>query len=1094
MITTIILQLSSTQSTWPCIVLHNHGNNTQNAEIQFVGDLGSFCHFQIATVTSVTVLEVPSTRTPFFLYVEREDAKECSNIYVMIDGQAESCHAVFAHGRFKLILRGHINVTLKEIYAVDQPIPMLSGCSEFDPDFTDNITVSANTKCKLESYGQIISCDTQNGEDMTFCRLSFPNKCNASLGYRKVELKCDENDEEFQKVLLVYPDITHLELSGNNIVNINSSSFYALSNLKVISLERNQLQQLPGGIFDDLDDVIELDISENQLKSLGKDLFSNLQQLNKLFLNNNHLTVLPLDVFHRLHNLMILYLHENQIKTLESGLFHGLTKLSVLTLHANMLSTIPNYTFDDLSNLRQLWLYRNQLKTIPSGLFQNLTMLTLLHLGNNMLTSLPNDAFQDLYSLQELYLFNNQLATIPNALGYGVSLTYLQLSGNMLSTLPKDTFLGLDNLQKLYLYKNGLNTIQTGLFHSLTTLWLLHLGDNMLTSFSHYNFQQLYNLQILYLYENQITKIPSDLFLNLTQMIFLNLDYNSVMTIEFGSFTDMTKLVNLGLAFNNLSHLYTGIFRGLGNLEILTLSYNKVTGIDPGAFHPLLRLKTLDLSSNMLTELSTELFWGLDNVEVLSLSRNWFVTLNRELLIWLTKLNVLYLYGNQLNKLDSDIFNETLNLYYLDLSFNRFQRIPNIKHLVKLNYLNLAGNPFLKIKKSTFSALHKDTKLIASQHEICECFVPVDVTPTCSASDPRSPYLTCDRLLEDRTLVAMMWLIALNAIGGNIFVLVWKKRHARKNKVQDLLLSNLAISDSIMGIYMLIIACADIYFGIDFPMQSEKWRSGIMCRIAGSLSILSSEASVFFVTLISIDRFICVRFPFTTKRLSRQSSCVAIALIWLFSLILGVIPSSMAGENVRFYDNSHVCIGLPLSLIDQYLTGNIVEEVGDEYTIRFMQTINTTYDGALSGMHFSNAVFLGLNGICYLVILCCYIIIVRTTFQSSKRSGLNKKMKEELKMTLKVTAVVATDFCCWFPVILLGILVQARVLKLPASVYAWCVTFVLPINSAINPYLYTIAYVVSDWRKQRAECRKQLEMVKQQRNTVKSTGTTDTSL
>ena len=114
-----------------------------------------------------------------------------------------------------------------------------------------------------------------------------------------------------------------------------------------------------------------------------------------------------------------------------------------------------------------------------------------------------------------------------------------------------------------------------------------------------------------------------------------------------------------------------------------------------------------------------------------------------------------------------------------------------------------------------------------------------------------------------------MWLIALNAICGNTFVLVWKQIQATKHTVQDLLLSNLAISDLVMGIYMLIIACADVYFGNEFPMHSERWRSGKTCRIAGAMSILSSEASVLFVTIISIDRFIGVRFPFCTYKLRK---------------------------------------------------------------------------------------------------------------------------------------------------------------------------------------------------------------------------------
>ena len=83
-------------------------------------------------------------------------------------------------------------------------------------------------------------------------------------------------------------------------------------------------------------------------------------------------------------------------------------------------------------------------------------------------------------------------------------------------------------------------------------------------------------------------------------------------------------------------------------------------------------------------------------------------------------------------------------------------------------------------------------------------------------------------------------------------------------------------------------------------------------------------------------------------------------------------------------------------------------------------------------------------------------------------SGLNKEKQEQIRLTSKVAAIVLTDFLCWFPSIILGILVQAGALTLSASVFAWCVTFVLPINSAINPYLYTISALISNRRKNTA--------------------------
>ena len=130
-------------------------------------------------------------------------------------------------------------------------------------------------------------------------------------------------------------------------------------------------------------------------------------------------------------------------------------------------------------------------------------------------------------------------------------------------------------------------------------------------------------------------------------------------------------------------------------------------------------------------------------------------------------------------------------------------------------------------------------------------------------------------------------------------------------------------------------------------------------------------------------------------------------------------------------------------------------------------------------------------GICFLIILLCYVKILRAVFRSSKRVGINKAINEEIRMTVNVSIVILTDFMCWFPIIVLGILVKANILSLPLYVFAWCVTFLLPINSAINPYLYTIAHVISNFRKQVKK--KKTSKVSNQRNQRK-TDTTDTTL
>ena len=163
-----------------------------------------------------------------------------------------------------------------------------------------------------------------------------------------------------------------------------------------------------------------------------------------------------------------------------------------------------------------------------------------------------------------------------------------------------------------------------------------------------------------------------------------------------------------------------------------------------------------------------------------------------------------------------------------------------------------------------------------------------------------------------------------------------------------------------------------------------------------------------------------------------------------------------------------MCIDLPLALTESYSLKVNTSRFDFANFYYDKHTFTSEFTGLITGLYFSTALFLGLNCLCYLIILGCYIEIVKAVKRSSKMSGRTREMKEEIRLTTKVTTIVATDFMFSFPILLLGILVQARVITLPPSVYAWSITFVLPLNSAINPYLYTISEIVSTYSKNKS--------------------------
>ena len=508
-----------------------------------------------------------------------------------------------------------------------------------------------------------------------------------------------------------------------------------------------------------------------------------------------------------------------------------------------------------------------------------------------------------------------------------------------------------------------LSSLTAEVFRGLTNIKELHLRSNGLTELSGRLFQGLGHLNILNLATNNLTELPRELFIGLRSPQELSLDRNELM-----------------------AHLYW--------------SRNQLTTIPYNLLHGLFGLKSIALQYNDLENLDGRLFKDAKTLDSISLNNNKLHTLNSTIFKGLSKRSVLFLSSNQFSQLDSELFKDLLQLTYVDLRNNLLTNIPSLKKLTLLTFLDLADNDLTYVDGSSFAGLAKGVDLLVSQHEICNCYVQPGIS--CSASDNRSPYLTCDRLLSDRVLVILMWLIGINALGGNIFVLAWRRKAPQKSKVQDALLSNLALSDMLMGIYMLIIASADIYFGQHFPMRSETWRSGITCRIAGAISIISSEASVFFVTFIIIDRFICIRFPFSTRKFTKTFARVIAVITWIFSLSLGVIPSILSGRNFKFYDNSHVCIGLPLALVRRFRTTSFVETIFVDRAYLNKLYFQVTPLGSFRGLYFSSAMFLGLNCLCYFIIFACYVEIVRAALKSSRQAKLNKEMKDQIRMTAKV--------------------------------------------------------------------------------------------
>jgi hypothetical protein len=64
------------------------------------------------------------------------------------------------------------------------------------------------------------------------------------------------------------------------------------------------------------------------------------------------------------------------------------------------------------------------------------------------------------------------------------------------------------------------------------------------------------------------------------------------------------------------------------------------------------------------------------------------------------------------------------------------------------------------------------------------------------------------------------------------------------------------------------------------------------------------------------------------------------------------------------------------------------------------------------------------------------------------------QQSQNLAIARRLVTVVLTEFLCWFPIGVLGLSASAG-LPVPGEVNVALAIFVLPLNSALNPFLYT---------------------------------------
>ncbi|XP_045126803.1 follicle-stimulating hormone receptor-like isoform X2 [Portunus trituberculatus] len=765
-------------------------------------------------------------------------------------------------------------------------------------------------------------------------------------------------------------------------------------------------------------EVVYVDLSNNELSDLPDLTFANYSSLLHLRLSGNRISNIANTAFHRLQ-LKELYLDNNLLASLPDALPTSLLRLS---LEDNYFTTAPA-TLASLQSLQELNLARNKIKVISAGDFRNLSHLLSLSLHQNQLEDIEDGAFKSLQALQVLDLTENSLKEVPGAVLSCLHLTRLLLGHNRVAHLGETAFSGLRDLQQVTLQGNPITTVHPAAFTNLPSLTKLILKEiRGLSQFPHLNGSK--SLEMIRIDRASLTALPPSLCSFVPALRSLNLHLNAIK--ELPDLTDCAELRLLDLSDNAISSLGHASFRGAPLLQDLLLQDNRISHVPADAFVGLSSLQVLDLQRNQILEIEEDAFLPLVSLEDINLGDNHFPRLPHVGLQHVVSIKVhnnrhlrVFPGPDSFPKVHSLVLSYAYHCCpFLSIEEDVTQEprigedvIFNISWSSHPGLWNVTDGWRMGGEEEEEDALRNYTHPHPGRPPPPQQPLTTPIRPQCIPLP--GPFMPCRDLFDWWTLRCGVWIVFLLALMGNGVVVVVLVAAYAKMDVPRFLVTNLALADFFMGVYLGFLAVADASTLGEFRMYAIPWQMSAGCQVAGFLGVLSSELSVYTLAVITLERNYAITHAMhLQKRLSLRQAAYIMAAGWVFALTMAVLP--LAG--VSDYRKFAVCL---------------------------------PFETAGPGLGY--VVFLMfINGVAFLILMGCYFKIY-CAIRGSQAWNSN-----DSRIAKRMALLVFTDLVCWAPIAFFS-LTSAFDLHLISLEEAKVFTvFILPLNSCCNPFLYAL--------------------------------------
>uniref|UniRef100_A0A3P8XP76 G-protein coupled receptors family 1 profile domain-containing protein n=1 Tax=Esox lucius TaxID=8010 RepID=A0A3P8XP76_ESOLU len=486
-----------------------------------------------------------------------------------------------------------------------------------------------------------------------------------------------------------------------------------------------------------------------------------------------------------------------------------------------------------------------------------------------------------------------------------------------------------------------------------------------------------------------------------TNVTWLSLKSNQIQRLSDNIFSQYTHLQRLFLSENSISSLSPGVFSDLHNLWWLLLDHNPLKIVSQDTFTGLTSLMFLSMVNTSLEQLpQPSLCQHMPNLSWVDLERNQVLTINYSTLMTCNKLTVLNISHNPMFHIHPGHFD----------------------HLTQLQSLGLEGIEIPDIQTKMFLPMENLSHIYFKTFQYCS------YAPHVRTCKPNTDGISSvEDLLANVVLRVSVWVMAFITCFGNLFVIGMRSLIRAENNLHAACIKVLCCADCLMGVYLFFVGVFDVKFRGEYNRNALLWMESMECRTIGFLAMLSSEVSVLLLTYLTLEKFLVIVFPFSHLRPGKLHTIVVLVSIWLLGFTIAVIP-----------------------LLNEDLFGNYYGRNGVCFPLHSDRKESSTAEG------YSIGIFLGLNLVAFLVIVFSY----SSMFFSIYKTGLNttdlrSRLHKDVAVANRFFFIVFSDALCWLPIFLVKILSLLQV-EIPGTISSWVVIFILPINSALNPILYTV--------------------------------------